>query len=50
MSHAISLSLRTDPPSFGRQGKEVKGWGLGEGSNCTVSDSVFVLVFSLNPK
>lgn len=52
MSHTISLSLRADPPSFGRQGKEeeVKGRGFGEGSNCMVSDSVFVLVFSLNPK
>lgn len=45
MSHAISLSLRAYPPSFGRQGKEVKGRGFGEGSNCTLSDSVFVLVF-----
>lgn len=45
MSHAISLSLRADPSSFGRQGKDVKAGGVGEGSNCMVSDSVFVLVF-----
>lgn len=28
MSHAISLSLRADPSSFGRQGEDVKDGGV----------------------
>ncbi len=45
MSHTISLSLRPDPASFGREGKEVKDWGFREGVELYGSDNVFVLVF-----
>ncbi len=45
MSHTISLSLRPDPANFGREGKEVKDRGFGEGVELYGGDNVFVLVF-----
>lgn len=50
MSHTISLSLRPDPASFGREGKEVKDRGdQEEGSNCTVV-TMFLFCFFLKPQ
>lgn len=49
MSHTISLSLRPDPASFRRDGREVKGRGLREGSNCMVV-TMFLFCFFLKPQ